>query len=287
MARRRARSLAERVVVITGSARGIGRETARQLGAERARVVIVDLDGELAEKTAVELGGLPWYQLDITDHAAFTAVLDRIEREVGTIDVLINNAGVMGIGNFADDAMESAYRQFAINVFALMHGTREAIHRMRARGAGHIVNVASMAGVVPIPGAATYVSSKHAVVGLCESLWWELRGTGIDLTYVLPALVNTELASGLKRTRTTNIVEPEDVAREIVTVLKTPRLAVYVPRQMGPITRMTTLLPRAIGNKIMTASGSDHIILDSLGDAGREAYEKRVSESAPAAERAR
>ncbi len=179
---------------------------------------------------------------------------------------------------------QSAYRQFAINVFAVMHGTREAIHRMKPRGHGHIVNVASMAGVVPIPGAATYCASKHAVVGFCESLSWELRGSGVDLSYVLPSLVNTDLAAGVKRTRAANVIEPEEVAGEIVAALKVPRLAVFAPRSMGRITKVTGLIPRRLGNKIMTASGSDHVVLDSLGTEGRTAYEQRVAASAPAAD---
>src|SRR6478672_473938 len=176
------RSLSGKVVFITGAARGIGRATATALVAEGARVAIGDLDEDLAKHTAKELGGGVFaIRLDVTDHAGFTAVLDEVEREVGPIDILINNAGVMPIGNFEDDSFESAYRQFSVNVFAVMHGTREAIKRMKPRGRGHIVNLASMAGVVPTPGAATYCASKHAVVGLCESLYWELRGTGIDL----------------------------------------------------------------------------------------------------------
>jgi short-subunit dehydrogenase len=275
-------------VVITGAARGIGRSMAQLLVGEGARVVVADLDGALAATAAAELNAMP-LELDVTDHAAFTAALDSVQREVGPLDVLINNAGVMPIGPFAESNDDAAYRAFAINVFSLMHGTREAIIRMRPRGRGHIVNIASMAGVVPTPGAAVYASSKHAVVGFCESLWWELRGTGIDLSYVLPTLVNTELAAGMKRTRATRVVEPADVAAAVVATLKQPRLAVYVPRSMGTVTRLGNLIPRAVGNKLMTASGSDHVILDSLGSEGRTAYEKRVAESAPAAdaERAR
>jgi short-subunit dehydrogenase len=279
------RSLGGKIVFITGAARGIGRATATTLAREGARVVIADLDAERARSTAAEIGsGVRSLGLDVTDHAAFTAGLDEAECEVGPLDILINNAGVMPIGLFEDDSYESAYRQFAINVFAVMHGTREAIKRMKPRGHGHIVNVASMAGVVPTPGAATYSASKHAVVGLCESLWWELRGSGVDLSYVLPALVNTELAAGLKRTRAANVIEPETVAAEIVATLKVPRLDVYAPRSMGPITKASGLIPRRLGDKIMTASGSDHLILDSLGSEGRTAYEKRVAESAPAAD---
>jgi NAD(P)-dependent dehydrogenase (short-subunit alcohol dehydrogenase family) len=282
------RSLNGKVVFFTGAARGIGRATATALAAEGARVVIADLDAELADKTAAEIGaGVRALGLDVTDHAAFTAAIDEAEREVGPLDVLINNAGVMPIGRFEDDSYESAYRQFAINVFAVMHGTREAIKRMKPRGHGHIVNVASMAGVVPTPGAATYSASKHAVVGFCESLWWELRGSGVDLSYVLPALVNTELAAGVKRTRAANVIEPETVAAEIVGALKVPRLDVFAPRSMGRITKASGLIPRRLGDRLMTASGSDHLILDSLGSAGRTAYEERVAGSAPAADNER
>lgn len=280
---RQSRSLTGRVVFVTGAARGIGRATAAALAAEDARVVIGDLDGSLAASTAAELG-VEALQVDVTDHAAFTAALDRVEAETGPLDVLINNAGVMPIGRFEDASDAAIHRVFAINVFSLMHGTREAIRRMKPRGHGHVVNVASMAGVVPTPGAAAYAASKHAVVGFCESLWWELRGSGVHLSYVLPTLVNTELAAGMKRTRAANVVEPELVAGEIVAALKVPRLAVYVPRSMGAVTKVSGLLPRAVGNRLMTASGSDHIILDSLGTAGRTAYEQRVAASAPAAD---
>jgi short-subunit dehydrogenase len=281
------RSLDRKVVVITGAGRGIGRATAVALVTAGARVVITDLDADLAAKAALEVGAERALGVDVTDHAALTAALDDAERGIGPLDILINNAGVMPIGRFADDTDLTAYRAFEINVFAVMHGTREAIRRMAPRGHGHIVNIASMAGVVPIPGGAIYSASKHAVVGFCESLWWELRGSGIDLSYVLPSLVNTELAAGMKRTRAANVVEPETVAAEIVRTLRVPRRAVFAPRSMGPITKATGLIPRRLGDKIMTASGSDHIVLDSVGTPGRTAYQERVDASAPAADAAR
>jgi short-subunit dehydrogenase len=278
------RSLHRKIVFITGAARGIGRAAAAALAGEGARVVIADLDGELAAQAAAEVGAELSLRVDVTDHGAFSAALDEAAEAVGELDVLINNAGVMPIGRFEDEADDSAYRAFEINVFAVMHGTREAVRRMKPRGHGHIVNVASMAGVVPIPGGAIYAASKHAVVGFCESLWWELRGSGVDLSYVLPSLVNTELSVGMKRSRAANVIEPETVAAEIVGALRVPRLAVFAPRSMGPITKASGLLPRAVGNRIMTASGSDRLVLDSLGSVGRTAYQARVDASAPAAD---
>jgi NAD(P)-dependent dehydrogenase (short-subunit alcohol dehydrogenase family) len=281
------RSMTGRLVFITGAARGIGRATAKALVAEGAHVVIGDLDLNLAEQTATELGGgTVGLKLDVTDHAEFTAVLDRVEAEHGQIDILINNAGIMPLTMFEDESPDSLARQLAVNFIAPWHGTQDAIRRMKPRRKGHIVNVASMAGVVPTPGAATYSATKHALVGLCESVAWELRGTGIDLSYVLPALVNTQLADGIKRTRATRVIEPETVATEIVKALKNPKLAIYVPPSMAAITRWTGLLPRRIGDKIMTGTGSDHVLADAMGSGQRDDYEKRVSESAPGAERA-
>ena len=280
------RDLSGNVVLITGGARGIGRSTAAALVAQGARVVVADLDLALAQQAAKDLGGgTVARQVDVTDHPAFTALLDDVQTTVGPLDVLINNAGVMSVRPFVEDTFESAYRQFAVNVFALMHGTREAIKRMQPRQRGHIVNVASMGGVVAMPGAAAYCSSKHAVVGFCEALRWELVGSGIDLSYVLPALVNTELAADVKRTRASNVIEPEDVAAAIVGTLRKPKLAVYVPKSLGPVTRYGVLMPAKLGDKLMTASGSDHLLFDSLGGAGRAAYEARVAASAPAADR--
>src|SRR4051794_608293 len=205
---RRPRSLRGRVVFITGSARGIGRATAVALAGEGARVVVADLDGELAARTAGEVGAAAPLQVDVTDHAGFTAALDEAERVVGPLDVLINNAGVMAIGPFAEDSMAAAYRQFEVNVFALMHGTREAVARMRPRGHGHVVNVASMAGVAPIPGAATYAASKHAVVGLCESLWWDCGGGGGTPSYVRRPLGTPNRPAAWRRTRRVNWTKP-------------------------------------------------------------------------------
>ena len=280
------RTLAGKLVFITGAARGIGRATAAMLVREGARVVIGDLDQNLAEQTAAELGrGTVGLRLDVTDHGEFTAVLDRVEAEHGPLDILINNAGIMPLVMFEDETPESLARQLAVNFVAPWHGTQDAIRRMKPRGKGHIVNVASMAGVVPTPGAATYSATKHALVGLSESVSWELRGSGVDLSYVLPALVNTQLADGIKRTRATRVIEPEHVAAEIVKALKNPKVAVYVPPSMAAITKWTGLLPRRIGDTLMTGTGSDHVLSDAMVSGQRDDYEKRVSESAPGAER--
>jgi|BarGraNGADG00212_1021973.scaffolds.fasta_scaffold54994_1 NAD(P)-dependent dehydrogenase (short-subunit alcohol dehydrogenase family) len=279
---RQSRSLSGKVVFVTGAARGIGRATAAALVAEGARVAIGDLDESLTRRVAGELGpDVLGVRVDVTDHAGFTAALDHVERELGPLDVLINNAGIMPMGAFEDESPETTARVIAINLGAPIHGTREAIRRMRPRGTGHIINVASMAGVVPTPGASTYSATKHAVVGLTESVRWELMGSGIDIGYVLPAVVKTELAAGIKPTRASRAVEPEVVAHEIVAALKKPKVAIFAPREMGLITKVSGLLPRRVGEKLMTATGSDHLLADAVATGERAAYEARAAASAP------
>ena len=209
-----ARSLTGKVVVITGGARGIGAATAAALVAQGARVAIGDLDAELTKQVAKELGGdTLGLLLDVTDHAGFTAFLDDVERELGPIDVVINNAGIMSLALLDEESEQTTARQVAINLTAVIHGTREAIVWMKPRRTGHIVNIASVAGKIGAAGGATYSATKHGIVGLSEAVYYELRGTGVEISCVMPTIVSTELAAGLKQTRLSNQVAPEAVAR--------------------------------------------------------------------------
>jgi NAD(P)-dependent dehydrogenase (short-subunit alcohol dehydrogenase family) len=194
---RQPRALAGKVVVITGGARGIGAATATALVAKGARVAIGDLDEELTKRAAKELGGdTLGLRLDVTDHPGYTAFLDQVERELGPIDVLVNNAGIMPLALLDEESDQTTSRQIAINLTAVIHGTREGLVRMKPRRSGHIVNIASVAGKIGAAGGATYCATKHAVVGLCEAVYYELRGTGVDISCVMPTIVSTELAAG-------------------------------------------------------------------------------------------
>src|SRR5262249_21364086 len=200
------RSLNGQVVAITGGARGIGRATAAALIAQGARVGIGDIDAPLAEKTASELGGgTIGMALDVTDRASFSAFLDEVERQLGPLDVLVNNAGIMPIGPFVEETDAAAQRMIDVNVHGVILGSKLAIERFVPCGRGHIVQLASIAGKGGFSGVATYCASKHAVIGLTETLRSELRGTGIEVHQVLPIGVNTELYSGVSAARGFNI----------------------------------------------------------------------------------
>jgi NAD(P)-dependent dehydrogenase (short-subunit alcohol dehydrogenase family) len=292
---RKARSLAGKVVVITGGARGIGAATARALIAEGARVAIGDLDEELAKRTAKELDGGPRaneslaggggdtfaMHLDVTDHAGYTAFLDEVEREVGQIDVLINNAGIMPLSLLDEESDSTSAHVLAINLGAVIHGTREAMQRMKPRRSGHIVNVASLAGKLGVPGAATYCATKHGVVGLSEAVHFELRGTGVDVTCVMPTIVRTELAAGLKETKLSSQVGPEDVAAAILSALHRPRLDVYVPGYLGRVNNVVRVFPRRVGEFIGRTTKTDQLLSSAMHSPERAAYEARVAASAP------
>ena len=177
------RSLAGKVVAITGGARGIGEVTARSLVREGAKVAIGDLDLELAEKTASSLGGdTIALELDVTRRDSFASYLSQVEERLGPVDVLINNAGIMPLGRFVDEDDATARRMFDINVHGLMFGMKLVMPSMMRRNTGHIVNIASQAGKGGFPGGATYCATKHAVVGLSEAVRGELLDTDIDVS---------------------------------------------------------------------------------------------------------
>src|SRR6202045_446584 len=216
------RILAGESAAITGAARGIGRATAEAFLRQGMKVAIGDVDIEAARQTASELGPSTLaLALDVTDRVSFSTFLDRAEEQLGPIDVLVNNAGIMQIARFIDEDDLTAQRMVDINLHGVILGTKLALARMIPRDRGHIVNVASQAGKFGTPGGATYSATKHAVVGLTEAVRGEVRlmGAHIDVSYVMPFVVNTELGSGLGEARGLSNLEPFQVADAIVEAL--------------------------------------------------------------------
>lgn len=274
-----------KVVAITGAARGIGAAIAVAAHREGARVAIGDLDLELAKQTAAGISpdtlALP---LDVTDHAGFTGFLDQVEAELGPLDVLVNNAGIMPVTWFEEEQPETTARQLAINLAAVIHGTREAVRRMKPRGTGHIVNVASTAGKVGVPGVATYCATKHGVVGLSEAVRQELRGTGVGISVVLPAIVRTELTSGVADAKLVKSSTPEQVAEAVVRVVRGDRFEVFVPRLVGGLNRVLRAGPRGFAEWFVRQTGADRLFMEAAGSTERAAYEARAAHSAPTAD---
>jgi NAD(P)-dependent dehydrogenase (short-subunit alcohol dehydrogenase family) len=275
------RSLAGKVVAITGGGRGIGRATAAALITQGARVAIGDIEPGLAEKTAQELsGGTVGLPLDVTDRSSFTQFLDTVEDRLGPLDVLINNAGIMPIGPFIEETDATAHRMIDINLNGVIYGSKLALARFIPRNRGHLVNVSSIAGKAGGAGGVTYCATKHAVVGLSEAIRSEVRGSKIDVSIVMPVGVNTELYSGVQPIRGVKVAEPEDVANAIVEALQTGRVDVYVPRSMQGMIRSVNLLSRRAGDFMAKVMKSDQVLLHSDPRA-RDAYLQRTGDSIP------
>ncbi|MGH2953749.1 MAG: SDR family oxidoreductase [Solirubrobacterales bacterium] len=278
------RSLDGKVVAITGAARGIGRATAQALVAERAKVAIGDLELGLAERTASELGSdTIAVELDVTRRDSFAEFLAQVEERLGPVDVLINNAGIMPIGPFLEEDDATAKRMVDINLHGVIYGMKLALPGMVRRGSGHLVNISSQAGKGGFPGGATYCGTKHAVVGISEAVRAELVDTGVEVSVVMPAIVNTELADGLVESRGVKKLEPEDVAAAIVAALKSPKFDVWVPRETVAIYKVLQLLPRRGREAVARLLKADKV-LAGADSAKRVGYEDRAAHSEPGLE---
>jgi NAD(P)-dependent dehydrogenase (short-subunit alcohol dehydrogenase family) len=270
--------LAGKVVAVTGGARGIGRAVAAAAAGAGAWVAIGDVHLQAAQSTAKEIGSrvlaLP---LDVSDPKSFEQFLAEVERQLGPLDVLVNNAGVMTLGALAEENPDALRRMVDVNLYGSITGSRLALRRMLSRGSGHLVNVASQLGKATAPGGATYCATKHGMVGLTEAIRQEVRGTGIQVSLVLPAPVQTELGAGLVSPRGVPTIQPEMVAAAVLKALIRPRFEVYVPRRMGPMITSANLLPRRVREVFSRLMGMQHLF-GKADMAARAAYEEQVTQ---------
>jgi short-subunit dehydrogenase len=277
-------------IAITGAARGIGYATAKALLARGARVVIGDRDVatlESAIATLSDLGMVSGHPLDVTDPASFATFLDKARTDGdGRVDVLINNAGVMPIGGFLEQSDEAIRTSIEVNFCGVLTGCRLALPEMVRRRGGHIVNVASLAGMMAVPGQVVYAGTKFAVVGMSTALADEFAPHGVDVTVVMPPFVKTELISGTHGVGVDKAVEPEDIAAAIVKVLDKPKTHVSVPDGLRFFLTILNLLGPRGRRWLNRRSGTDRMFLDF--DSGvRQSYEERARHAtglAPAGE---
>ena len=263
-----------KAVAITGAARGIGLATARALRARGAAVVIGDID-EAAVKGAADSLGVTGVAVDVTSRESFSAFLDAAEEAAGRLDVVINNAGIMPIGPVTGEADADARRCVDVNVHGVMLGTKLALDRMLPRGAGHIVNIASVAGVMFTPGLALYNASKAAVVGFTEATRLEVRDRGVHVSAVLPTFTNTELVTGTRSPKGQRNCEPEEIAAAVVELIVRPRPQVVVPKKLGRQLRLSPLFSDRLRQAVQRRLGLDEIFLD-FDEEARKSYDSRI-----------
>jgi NAD(P)-dependent dehydrogenase (short-subunit alcohol dehydrogenase family) len=268
-----------RTIAITGAARGIGFATAKALLARGARVVIGDRDvalGESAVATLSNLGPVSGYPLDVADPESFATFLDKARADGGGhIDVLINNAGVMPVGPFLDHTEQTIRSAIEVNFYGVVNGCRLVLPEMVKRRRGHIVNVASLAGMLAVPGQALYAGTKFAVVGFSTALADEYTREGVEVSCVMPTFTNTELISGTATGGMTAPVEPEEIAAAVVKTLDKPKTIVSVPYSLRFIAAATAFLPPRGRRWLSAKTGTSRVFLD-FDTSARAAYEQRA-----------
>ncbi|HEX8865383.1 MAG TPA: SDR family oxidoreductase [Lentzea sp.] len=257
------------VVAITGGARGIGQATASAFASRGAEVCVGDLDGP--------------HVLDVTSRSSFAAFVSAVLDAHGRIDVLVNNAGVMPLGGFLDEPDSISRTTLAVNVEGLINGMRLVLPHMIERGRGHVVNVASMAGKIPVPGMAVYNASKFAAVGLTAAVREEFAHTGVSVTAVLPSAVRTRLASGVPLGRGMPTVDPSVVADAIVHSVRTRRGSVPVPGYLAAWDLIDAAVPERVlrlGRRLIGGRRA----LTHVDREARRAYDEAIASQASSTE---
>lgn len=241
-------------ILITGAAGGIGSELTMALAKKGAEVVLVDLDanklGQLKLATR-ELGCKAHvFPCDLTAPDAPQRLVDQILDEAGSIDMLINCAGIASFGLFEEQTPESMEKLWRINVIVPMQLTRALLPQMTAHRHGRIVNVGSVFGSIGFAYFTTYSASKFAMRGFSEALRRELEGTGVGVTYVAPRYTKTPLNDGvvsrMAQAVGMNSDEPSVVAQHVVNAIEKDRNDYYIGWPECLFVRINAVLPRLV-----------------------------------------
>lgn len=230
------KDLRDKVAVVTGGAGGLGRAVGLRLAKAGARVALWDLDSEALDSAAEELlaEGLEarTYALDVSDREAVAEAAGRVRKDLGEVDLLDNNVGIIRAGDFLEACQEDAARVLDVNVKSYLWCTRAFLPGMVERDRGHLVMTASAAGLAGVPGMAVYAASKHAVVGFSESLRLELRNagaSGVGMTIVCPGFIDTGMFAGATPPRGMPWLKAGPLADKILAAVRGNRLYVREP----------------------------------------------------------
>jgi len=250
-----------KTAVITGGAGGLGFATAHALAREGMKVALWDLNGQRVEEKAKQLRDLGFtakgWSLDVTDSAAVRAGAIQVERDLGSVYLLNNNAGVHAPGDFLTSTDDEIRRQVEVNLNSYFWCCKAFVPGMVARGEGHIVMIASAAGMLGVPGMAAYSATKHGVIGFAESLRLELRRGGAEAVYmtiVCPSFIDTGMFPDTTPPLFTPWLSPEKLASKIVSAVKSKTLYVREPA-MVKLIPLLKALPRCLADALCTFTG--------------------------------
>ena len=190
-------ALRDRVVVVTGAANGIGNATSLALAGEGAVLALVDIDAEGLGALRTTIAGdgarASVVRTDVRDAAALDDLVRQTVRRFGRVDAVVNCAGIVIPGAIDSCPAEDITRQIEVNLGGTINVTRAFVPQFKRQGSGHLVLIASLAGVVPLPGESVYAASKFAVRGFAHSIAHELRGTGVAVTVICPDSTRTRM----------------------------------------------------------------------------------------------
>ncbi len=240
--------------IVTGAGGGLGRAIARELVGRGFLVQVTDVDAETAARTATEIGaGARSAALDVRDEAACRALVAETVVREGSLDLWVNNAGVLVTGPSWTQDVETRRAMLEINTLGTMNGTIAALEPMIAAGRGHVINVISLAGIVAAPGEVNYSASKHAAMAFTLGTLFDLRRSGIrgiELSAVCPDGIWTPMledklddpdAAG---SFSGQLLIAEQVAAEVGKLTERPRPLLILPRWRGLQLRLLDLFPR-------------------------------------------
>jgi all-trans-retinol dehydrogenase (NAD+) len=267
-------NVAGKVVVVTGAAKGLGRGLAVGIARLGGRVVVYERDREGMEKVVEEIravgGEAHGYECDVADRGMVYETAEKVRSEVGSVDILINNAGVISGKPLMDVPDEKIEATMNVNVLALFWMTKSFLPAMLARNSGHIVTVASAAGLVGVSRQTDYSASKHAAIGFGESLRAELRNsghTGVKTTIVEPYYVDTGMFAGVKtrpRLMLPLLKEEYVVEKTIRAIQKdTPELRLPPAIHLTPVLR--AILPVSVFDRVMDFFGVNDSMEEFVG----------------------
>src|SRR4051794_8670426 len=242
------------VAVVTGAGGGLGRAIAVELSRRGFLVHVSDIDPDAAARTAGEIGtGARSAALDVRDEAACRALASEAAARGGTLDLWVNNAGVLATGLSWEQDEATRRAMLEINALGTMNGTVAALEPMITAGRGHVINVISLAGIVAAPGEVSYSASKHAAIAFTLGTLFDLRRAGIggvSLSAGFPGGISWPLLGGKVHqphaagSFSGHLLTPEQVAREVGKLTERPRPILILPRWRGLQLRLLDLFPR-------------------------------------------
>jgi len=241
------KNFANKTVLITGGGSGIGKIMSRLFLERKAKVVIWDISQPNIDATLAELGSLgsiTGYQVDVSSPSQISACAKTFKQEVGGVDVLINNAGIVVGKLFSEHTAGDIIKTIEVNTTAPMLIAHEFLPDMLAKNSGHICNIASSGGLISNPKMTVYAASKWSLIGWSDSLRIELQkqGKNVNVTTIMPYYINTGMFDGVKSR--IPILKPEAASLTIVRAVEKNKTMVTLPGYIYRVTRFAqAILP--------------------------------------------